>query len=280
MFIEPHLIVSAGVSLYEHRKTLSEAFRRLGYRLRHGRLELVTFGAGGVGKSTFGRFVANPNDRAIREAKYKDSIGMEQFGVPGPISARLIVPPGQERRRKQDWPRLFTIMEREKKAFGVINVVAYGYHSLDQEIAEDVIAHNAAPTPRNLQSFVKKNRLSEVEALKQIVPHLKNARELAWMITLVTKQDLWWNERGTVEDHYTKGSYSTLIKEVATHRGANFKHEFLSASIVINNFATIDGKIVAPTNAGYDQVLQMAHQEKLIETLTTFMKEGVHGVTS
>jgi hypothetical protein len=80
------------------------------------------------------------------------------------------------------------------------------------------------------------------------------------MLTLVTKQDLWWDRRAEVKDHYEQGDYSSVIERIRKERGTQgFDHDYLSASLEIVNFATKADGNLATTVAGYDQRLQAAH---------------------
>lgn len=91
------------------------------------------------------------------------------------------------------------------------------------------------------------------------------------MITLVTKQDLWWNDRLDAQRFYTEGEYDEYIRRIVHDRGAqNFSHEYLSASLVINNLVTAAGESLSPTTGGYDQNIQYAHLQRLLETVNNF----------
>jgi HD superfamily phosphohydrolase YqeK len=74
------------------------------------------------------------------------------------------------------------------------------------------------------------------------------------MMTLVTKQDLWWQKRHLLKDYYQLGNYSESIQKIQNTLGqANFIHEYISASLLTENFAVANGEILAPVSAGYDQ---------------------------
>ena len=54
MFVEIIEAASVGKTLYEERGTLVSSWRKLVNRIRRGKLQLVIFGPGGVGKTTLG----------------------------------------------------------------------------------------------------------------------------------------------------------------------------------------------------------------------------------
>ncbi|MFN7139669.1 MAG: hypothetical protein ACK4UN_10040, partial [Limisphaerales bacterium] len=94
-----------------------------------------------------------------------------------------------------------------------------------------------------------------------------------WMVTIVNKQDLWWNDRDSVKKHYANGKYSELIENLVHRLGTRkFQHEFLPVSLAVNNLSTSSGEIIKPTSAGYDQLTHLRYLEGLfgkIEKLTT-----------
>ena len=93
------------------------------------------------------------------------------------------------------------------------------------------------------------------------------------MLTVVTKQDLWWEERDVVKKHYESGTYMRFLDALKESKGTqNFHHEFVSASLVMNNLCSDSGEILFPTARGYDENLQIAHQKHLIDTLHDLIK--------
>ncbi len=106
-----------------------------------------------------------------------------------------------------------------------------------------------------------------------MTPRLLDAPGKLWMITLVAKQDLWWNERVKVQQHYAGGEYNKLVEQIKHERGTqHFVHEYLSASLVINNLTTSKGELLAPTTGGYDQNIQYAHLQQLLEHVNNFAR--------
>jgi hypothetical protein len=89
-----------------------------------------------------------------------------------------------------------------------------------------------------------------------------------WLLSVVTKQDLWWRQRAAVEARYGGAEYSGLVDQVIAERGAkSFRHEVVFASLVISNFVTGRGEPLAPNAAGYDHRQQMASLLRLTKTL-------------
>ncbi|HKI20222.1 MAG TPA: hypothetical protein VKA15_20195 [Isosphaeraceae bacterium] len=89
-----------------------------------------------------------------------------------------------------------------------------------------------------------------------------------WMLSLVSKQDLWWPQRPDVEGHYREGKYGKIIDHLQSHCGRlRFRHEFAFASLVISNFETGMNERLRPNTEGYDQRLQVQSLRRLFETI-------------
>lgn len=88
------------------------------------------------------------------------------------------------------------------------------------------------------------------------------------MLSLISKQDLWWPQRVEVESHYREGEYGTAIQGVLNRVGRlNFRHEYAFSSLVISNFTTGMKETLKPNSEGYDQSLQVASLRRLFETI-------------
>jgi hypothetical protein len=94
------------------------------------------------------------------------------------------------------------------------------------------------------------------------------SRGRLWLLSLVTKQDLWYREAAAVEAHYRAGEYNAEVLKVLGQRGAQqFRHELVFASLVISNFLTGAGERLRPNAEGYDQKLQVESLRRLFETV-------------
>lgn len=115
----------------------------------------------------------------------------------------------------------------------------------------------------------------EIERLKEIVIPVKMAKAIpTLMLTLITKQDLWWEGREAVKSHYQNSAYNDVIKEIVETRGtANFSHEYLSTSLIINNFKSGANELLKPVSAGYDQALQFGHLNDVFKKIDSFCQQ-------
>ena len=85
---------------------------------------------------------------------------------------------------------------------GVINVVSYGYHEYRIGKEEAIEANHQIR-----EDFLDKHRQVEIDLMKEWNSLLGDRETAHWLITLVTKADLWWDRREQVLTHYEKGDY-------------------------------------------------------------------------
>jgi energy-coupling factor transporter ATP-binding protein EcfA2 len=278
MYVEPTTIMTAGSLAFRHRKDIVPALKQIGRILQHGRTLVLVFGPGGTGKTTLGKYLSGEFEPASGSTGYIRSTRTETFRLKGLTLGRLEVGAGQERYRDTDWPEL-----RRKLAtgesIGVINVVSWGHHSFTEHSYEEMVKtlypeKNDMLKEEFIHEYFETSRATELEIIDGLVPHLQDARGKTWMITLVTKQDLWWRERVQVKNHYTRGKYNECIQQIANQRGKqHFRHEYLSASLVLSNLKTESGELLVPTTEGYDQNIQYANLKEFTDTLLAFAQE-------
>lgn len=94
----------------------------------------------------------------------------------------------------------------KKPVAAIINVVAYGYHEYRGKEA-DVFESD----DRVKQSYLNVHRKEEIEQLHEWTGLLGDRDVGGQLLTVVSKADLWWNERKKVLDHYTTGAYFKAI---------------------------------------------------------------------
>jgi energy-coupling factor transporter ATP-binding protein EcfA2 len=92
---------------------------------------------------------------------------------------------------------------------GVINVVAYGYH-------EHRSGHEEAfdSTGKVSESYLTTHRDLEIALLSEWTGLLGDERTAGWLMTVVTKADLWWGRRKEVDEYYRNadGAYAKAIQ--------------------------------------------------------------------
>jgi hypothetical protein len=124
-----------------------------------------------------------------------------------------------------------------------------------------------------LQAYLEACRNDELAVLRDLVVHLQTCASPIWMLSVVTKLDLWWKERAAVEHHYQNGEYSAMIDRVIRNSGgARFRHETAFVSLVIRRLMTGHGEVLRNNVAGYDQALQLESLRNLVTTIDSVRK--------
>jgi hypothetical protein len=260
MFVETIEAIGTGVGVIEISEKLFPTFKRIFNLLKNGELKIAIFGAGGTGKSTLGKLLSGEFELSGLLQTYQESISIEQYKLESNKIGSVIVAPGQKR-REDTWDDLLRTLVGGKIKL-IIHVVSWGYQSFGEF---SYTQHRLYQSGMTLEEFLREYaavcRNRELDVLRRIEPHLSIAdQRKTIVITLVTKQDLWWNNRLEVNKHYVEGTYEQLIQNIRNKRGANnFIHEYRSTSLVMENFLSGDNELLIPTTQGYDQRLKVAN---------------------
>jgi hypothetical protein len=241
---------------------------RLRNRIKHGHLRIAIFGAGGTGKSTLGHLFSGQLTADACPQPYRESLTSETFKLKGDIVCTFVAPPGQVSRIGHDWHELYRSLASGESS-GVINVVAAGYHSFSHLSLKEHRLYQEGMSEADFMRLYRQDRQSnELKLLQEIIPHLKSAKGSVWVVTLVNKQDLWWPERAAVRAHYMEGAYNRLMETVLEHKGRqHFRHDYLSASLVLSNFRTDAGETLALTAEGYDHTIRLGNLNHFLRTI-------------
>ena len=237
-----------------------------------GELSIFAFGLGGAGKTTLGKVLSGKLNLGEVPSSYKLSLTTEKYPVSGRTFATLYVPPGQKGDKQRVYiPEIVQKMSAARR-YLVINIVCYGYHSVAQlELNQNEIYRPGMTKDAFMKAFLPEMRSEEIVAFKKLLPHFEAAPGRLRLITLVTKQDLWWDNRKRVEEHYMNGEYGNLVSGLARYRGTHFDHSFVSCALNVLNFSTRDGQVLSKTTAGYDSTLWIANYNLVIEAIRSLL---------
>ena len=239
---------------------------------------VLIIGPGGVGKTTLGQFLSGQEDKAA-SGSYVESVSTEEFKLANDVAVQIMIPPGQAHRRKATWDQRLQEVA-EGKFRGVILIHAYGHHALGDISYEN---HKLYDPEKGLDGFVtdylRDCLKSEEQIMKLVCDAVKNCAAPIWVLTLVTKQDLWWDDHENVSKYYTEGKYGKVVKECLGGKSERiFRREIACASLVIRNLMTGRNEVIKKTVAGYDAPLRDKSFEKLLRVFDGLMQwEKEHG---
>lgn len=251
--------------------------KNLNDKRRDKNINIAIFGTGGVGKSVLGCLLSVSDEKDLEKiSKYYRSRKSEEKSFKSEShSCALVIPPGQEEYKDQDWEPIYKNIEKNEVQ-GLINIVAWGYNSpySFEKVPElekfNTLLKNTTQilSDRQLKKYLENNREEEIKRIESLVDEICRAEKL-WMITLIAKEDLWWNKKIDVINYYKQGKYNNFIEQIKTRmRGENFHHEYVSASLLINNLITAkEERILAMTTAGYTANLQEKSVKELLEVI-------------
>jgi len=116
--------------------------------------------------------------------------------------------PGQIHHKARRVAAIKDAMTEKSGIAGVINVVSYGYNE-SRAVAKPEIKSNGKVS----ETFLKEQRQLEIDMLDEWAPLLGGVESTNWLITVVTKADLWWKQRDKVLAHYESGPYYQALGE-------------------------------------------------------------------
>ncbi|MBU0692917.1 hypothetical protein KKH18_14030, partial [bacterium] len=184
---------------------------------------------------------------------YLKSTQIEKKKLKKILATNIEVVPGLDAYTKEDWDNLRKDVE-SGKIDALLNVVSYGYHEFREP--RNYKAHSIFAEGMTKKKFVSdytdKRRNTEIAHLGYICKAIKKAKNNIWMMTVVTKQDLWWREKDRVVNHYEQGEYNKVLEGTLLEKERGFSHSFIYVSIIRENWKTHDGTVLMEVSPGYE----------------------------
>lgn len=228
---------------------------------------ILVIGPGGTGKTTLSQILKGEYNFLLDSGRsYQESVGVESVKIKGSPNVAMLIPPGQPHRREATWPDLLRDIGNGKFR-GIILLSAFGFHSLgDLPINQHQLYKGDANA--FLVKFLEEMRKDEISILKSIAPHVAMNRRQQWLLSLVTKQDLWWKKHSDVETHYRVGEYGVEIDNIIKKTNPKlFRHELCFASLTISNLISGANELLQPNTEGYDHARQASSLLNLFKTI-------------
>jgi signal recognition particle receptor subunit beta len=239
-------------TLVKHRSKVWSALKDGLSRVRDGKVSVLVFGLGGVGKTTTTKLLSDGQAAAQENTVYVPTADAERSRSQKNFYISVWDTPGQDEFRIAGWDDAFKGMEGSRKCI-VINLVSYGYNSLGLTFKELKQSSTYAAKAKVIDEYLRRERRKELDQIRALLERLKGVQCRVKLLTIVNKQDLWWRTRVKVVNHYSKGAYSRPISNFANSRPkGSFTHSIKAVSLCPINLRTTDGEVLAETCSGYD----------------------------
>lgn len=183
------------------------------------RSHVLVVGTTGSGKSMFLRSLEQPLAPPIPRRERTEMTQRQRVPLSKKRRVLFYDTPGHqmhEARRRETARNLST-----KRRLGICNVVSHGYSEPRVATAD---ALTKAGQPR--AEWLKQNRQSEIDAVAEWAPIL--GERARYVITLVTKADLWWSDETAVMAHYESGDYADALRAAGVPDGRHIVLEYCS----------------------------------------------------
>lgn len=190
---------------------------------------VIVYGASGVGKTEFcrsllGKSIESSNAprtviHQIENLILEDGHKIRLYDLPGHVSYKA-------NRDK--------VMEEiaNRKSYGIINVVSYGYHEVPeaQNLKVFKVGNEGEKTNEIDTQFLKENLKREFDQAKEWHTGNSLSRNIGWIITVVNKADVWSAKHDIVLDYYQNdGEYT---KNLFGNQAHLVKYVFPYCSII------------------------------------------------
>jgi hypothetical protein len=161
---------------------------------------ILIIGPGGTGKTTLAKLLSGQlNAWVFGDAwKYAESYAQEHYALIAEPGIELVVPAGQEYRQSISEARADIVGGRYS---GVIVVGAFGHHN-ESGLGYKSHALYQGNKERFLEAFLAAKVEEERKVIELLRPALEDAPGKLWLLTVVTKQDLWWDRRQEASASY------------------------------------------------------------------------------
>jgi energy-coupling factor transporter ATP-binding protein EcfA2 len=259
-------IGKTGVEISNSSDLAKRFLSRVYKRIKQGKLILLIFGAGGVGKTTLSKLLSG-EDKYTLATNYTESTFIEKVELPGNVPCVLMIAPGQRlsKRFVTTWLDLFEEANKSQSRL-IINVVSYGFHAFQTAGYKEVttVYKDGMSKESFMEAFCEQKRGEELHLLQKLVEGIDAKAERFTLLTIVTKADLWWDNRQKVMDFYEIGEYHHLLAPLYKNTNSTkFDHVVIPLSLTLNNFQDENDEILANTARGYD----LDAHKKLIDNL-------------
>ena len=248
-----------------------------------GRVNLFLVGCGGTGKTSLGKFLET-RDSAFVPAKHL-ATDVRTRGKPSELERWSVFYdyPGQWDDFKKEFTRQANISRLQSaRRLVVLMCCAYGFHS-DWGEKEEFTKSKASTD--NLDAEIANRRDEEKSFLKKFLDLLaSNGLTKLDMLTVILKQDLWYNSTKDVEIFYKdenpqKGNqlpgYSKILKDFQSKQlGSRFRHYFYPLSLRRQEFVAnlLSDSETVYSQGEYTTTLELGYRKIFLQGLENLVR--------
>ena len=246
----------------------SKAINLIRYRRKY---RVGVLGPEGTGKTVLASVLSSDSLTGSPEpVSASVDIETEDYNTDRSIG-RLLVGPGQEARQSL-WAEISDDI-RAGTLDGLIYTCANGYHAYrDAEWQRDRLRRPNGDLATFVADYAADRRQREMRSFHELIlPALRDASGNPWVLLLVTKQDLWWDDRDLVTDYYRSCEIAGSIRALnAARQRRPLRFEVFAASLKIEALATKKGQVLVRNSGDYDQVKQTESVRQLKNVLLQY----------
>lgn len=221
-------------------------------------ISIVALGISGAGKSNFLTSVQDLNSEIVSYLDRTKFVTVRKAKMGG-LRLHFIDTPGHEGYSTQRKEAVINSIKTPRTIF--INVTCGGYVEHERPIEDFFDA-----SPEVLSRTLNAQKELEIAQLLEWIGLVTSDGEKRKLITVVSKADLWWNDRASVLRHYEDGPYALEVRKVT-----GLVHSVSPYCAVIKQH--FDRGPVAP---GFDETIKRTIRKSFIEQLLSVSKmEGL-----
>lgn len=185
------LIYPVATSVAELLKEPDFRSKITGLFVRRPNQHVVVIGSSGAGKTAVVRALTGSSPYVSGDVRTKEA---EVFSLIADKAAFNIIDTPGHNFYKEDARNVVEKLIKSKKSdscLGIINVVSYGYHEGRSGTEKDAMDKEKKTIN---ETYLKEKREDEIAILRDWLKYFRTKEHrIDWLLTLVSKADLWWN---------------------------------------------------------------------------------------
>ncbi len=208
------------VSAFRNRFNLLQIWKKVQLLLGYGNTQVVVLGRPGVGKSVIAsQLVGEASDLSYKLPPPSRLIEKAAVRFGNPTKIISVIPGHDSKKRNDGLVESFNRHDLE----GVIYVVDWGYTPVRENLVRQQMIEKGIDSIERLREFHLEQELSDFRNVALKIKEISlDGRGPKWLLIIVNKVDLFWQNLDDAERYYnpeSSGDFASLIKELQTAVG-------------------------------------------------------------